>query len=162
MKKCKYCNKEIPDDAKVCKHCGNDLVPQKSTRFNRKRRGRIIAFAGLGFVVLFFIGASILDNPTASKKLKGFVSDVFTKKDKGELVGISYNIEFSKLTPGSVDEEDMEFAGTITLEKANGEQIKALCEPSLAKTLKGGQIIEVVFDKELDSWKATRVVGDSK
>jgi hypothetical protein len=32
----------------------------------------------------------------------------------------------------------------------------------LAKTLKGGQIIEVVFDKELDSWKATRVVGDSK
>ena len=160
MSECKYCHREIQDDAVVCKHCGSDLVPRKNRLLRKRRAQKRSLWIALGLFVLISSGAIIFDDQLSTMNLKTVVSDIFTKKDKGKLVGISFNMELSDMVSGRVDSEDMSYAGTITLEKANGEKIEALCEPSFAKTLEGGQLIEVVFDKELDSWKATKILKE--
>jgi len=158
MKKCKYCNEEIDDEAIVCKHCGNDLIPRKSPRLRKKRGPGRIALIVSVVMVLFFVSISIFHDQITSATLKEFLSDIFHKTDKGELYAVSVSFGLNDALDGRIDKSKYE--GTITLKKTNGEEIEALCEPALFKSLRGGQTIKVQFDKELDAWVAIKIIKD--
>ena len=81
-----------------------------------------------------------------------------TKSDTGKVVGVKARMSLGELAGGEVS--DMYYEGALVLEKSNGEQVEALCDTSLIKHIRGGQVLEIKFDKALDSWKVARIVSE--
>ncbi|MFC2151012.1 hypothetical protein ACFLSE_00675 [Bacteroidota bacterium] len=82
------------------------------------------------------------------------------KKDKGKLVRISTSFSLNDAVDGKI--ENMYYNGTLILEKSNGEELEAVCDTSFINKIRGGQILKVKFDKELNSWKVIGIVDDEK
>lgn len=78
------------------------------------------------------------------------------KTVQGKVVGIKASMGLNELQKGDVN--NLFYEGKLIIEKPNGEKINALCDKELAKGIKGGQQVEIIFDKELDSWKIIRLI----
>lgn len=78
--------------------------------------------------------------------------------ETGKVVGVKAS--FSLNDAMSDDIKSMYYEGQLVIEKSDGEKINAICEKSLVKSIKGGQEVEIVFDKDLDSWKVVRLIVD--
>ena len=51
MKRCPYCAEDIQEQAKVCKHCGRDLLPQSSTHSQLEAFEKFMVSYGSGWVL---------------------------------------------------------------------------------------------------------------
>jgi uncharacterized membrane protein YvbJ len=71
MKKCKYCNEDLLDDAAVCKHCGSDLIPGKSSRSLKKKGFGKFIWIGLAIIAINLI---LIFNIDFGGMLSGFLS----------------------------------------------------------------------------------------
>lgn len=86
MKKCPFCAEEIQDEAKVCKHCGRDIVAGASQVqiVEPKRKTSPLAFGCLGLIVLLGMGwcVSLLSPtpPASTQKSTGSVSSTAQSK----------------------------------------------------------------------------------
>ena len=83
-----------------------------------------------------------------------------SKSEQGEVVGVKTSFSLDQAVSGEI--KNMYYEGTLILEKSNGEKLEALCDKSLIKGIKGGQILEIEFDKTLNSWKVVKIISDPK
>jgi len=66
-----------------------------------------------------------------------------------KVVGVKTSFSLNEALSGDI--KNMYYEGALVLETSNGEEVEALCDTSLIKNIKGGQMLEIEFDKELDS-----------
>lgn len=83
-----------------------------------------------------------------------------TKPEQGKVVGVKTSFSLNEAVSGEI--KNMYFEGALVLEKSNGEKVEALCDNSLIKNIKGGQMLEIEFDKELNSWKVVKIINESE
>ena len=82
------------------------------------------------------------------------------KTDQGKVVGVKTSFSLDEAVSGEI--KNMYYEGALILEKSNGEEVEAICDKSLYKNIKGGQILEIEFDKTLNSWKVVKIISDPK
>lgn len=83
-----------------------------------------------------------------------------TKSEQGKVVGVKASVSLNEAFSGEI--KNMYYEGALILEKSNGEKVEALCDKSLIENIKGGQILEIAFDKTLNSWKVVKIISDPK
>jgi len=75
---------------------------------------------------------------------------------RGEFVSVTVSAD---ITDGKVLKGYYE--GTLVLKSSGGKRIEAICPKLLAKYIKTGQILEVKFDKKINKYKVTQIIGNS-
>ena len=68
-------------------------------------------------------------------------------------VGVSFTLDDGKI-------KKMYYENDLVLKKTDGKKIRAICPISLINDIKGGQMLEVEFDKELNKYKVVKIVED--
>lgn len=91
---------------------------------------------------------------SAENRIKGLMHT------RGKLVSIAVSFSLDEAVSGEV--KKLYYEGALNLRKNNGKMIRALCPKSLIDSIKGGQILEVEFDKELHNYKVIKIIEDSK
>jgi hypothetical protein len=81
------------------------------------------------------------------------------KTDRGILVGVKAHFSLNDLQSG-LTEKNVYYDGAIVIKKSNGKEIEAICDTSLAKKLKGGQTLKVVYDEKMAKWKVISIIKE--
>jgi hypothetical protein len=76
------------------------------------------------------------------------------KTEHARVVGVSMSVAADALVTGR---GDTRYEGLLIIERSNGERIEALCDTALIRELTSGDMVEIEFDKELDSWKVVQI-----
>jgi hypothetical protein len=79
---------------------------------------------------------------------------------RGALYAIGVSFTLDDAFSGEI--KKLYYEKDIVLKKTDGKKIRAICPISLINNLKGGQMLEVEFDKELNKYKVIKVIEDPK
>jgi len=80
--------------------------------------------------------------------------------NQGKVVGVTASFDVGDASDGLIS--NMYYEGELILEKADGEKVNALCDTSLIGDIRGGQWVEIAFDKDLEKWKVVAIVKESE
>lgn len=79
---------------------------------------------------------------------------------QGKLVKVTVSFSLDEAARGKV--KQLYYEGALVLEKDDGNEIKALCPIEIVENIRGGQMLEVEFDKELNYYKVVKIIEEPK
>jgi hypothetical protein len=79
---------------------------------------------------------------------------------QGKLVKVTVSFSLDEAVRGKV--KQLYYEGALVLKKDDGKEIKALCPIEIVENIRGGQMLEVEFDKELINYKVVRIIEEPK
>lgn len=79
---------------------------------------------------------------------------------QGKVVKVTVSFSLDEAVRGRV--KNMYYEGALILKKDDGKEIKTLCPIEMVENIRGGQMLEVEFDKELNNYKVVKIVEEPK
>ncbi len=76
--------------------------------------------------------------------------------EQAKVIGLTASVALSEAVAGEI--RSLYYEGSLVLERSNGERVEALCETRLIDDIRGGQMVEIEFDEELDSWRVAKIM----